>query len=113
MNIRLTITLFLAIVILVIAQRKDKGPFLWDDDIVQELKAVRQEHKQMMTQIIVNTEKLSTINGIEKISSDFRISERLVILETKITGMQWISGILAAAALSDLVHRIVVKKLGK
>lgn len=108
--------LLIVIQAVVIAQQSNRarGPFAWDDEVMQELRAVRLDHNTMQREITTNTQRLADLSEELKnhesnqLSSQF--SERLTSLETKVKGFSWICGILAAAVMSDLVHRVVDRR---
>jgi hypothetical protein len=109
------ILLVVAIGIMAIAQTardKSKGPFLWDDQIMEELRGVRAEHRVMMGQITTNTEKIASIERTEKDTSSEKIGERLIAVETKLLGLEWIASALGVAIISNLIHSVWVN-LGK
>lgn len=103
------ILLVVAIGIMAIAQTqrdKSKGPFLWDDQIIQELTAVRAEHKVMMGDIATSKEKISNLERVERGATDNKLSERMVAVETKLLGLEWVGAALATAIISNLIHSL-------
>ena len=104
------ILLVLSVVIMALAQqRNSKGPFLWDDQIMQELIGVRQEHKVMMADITRNNEKISRLEQDQKNRDESKFGERLAALELKMSGLQWVGAALATAIIVNLLHSIIAK----
>ena len=93
------ILVIVTIALLVIAQQTqlphhrnlDNDPFLLDRDIVDELKAFRDDHAKIV-------EKMYAVN------------ERLAILETEVKIMMWIGSALTVAVVSNLVHSIFIRR---
>lgn len=69
----------------VVAQRQPtKGPFAWDDDVMRELRAVREDHVKMASQITTNTQRLADIERRMGESDQAQLSERIASLEGRL-----------------------------
>lgn len=60
------------------SRKRDLGPFVWDDEILTELRAVRAEHKVMQSQIVTNTQHLTDLDRRVESHENNQIGDKLV-----------------------------------